>query len=323
MSVWICSENKKHVLGTILIPKTFYCEINSTKILVVLLCDYKCLYKFSHQLDHRKFQNINNNLQITSKWINNQINVLNLIPEIDTKVYASVLQCFRPELKLIVHILSWGRKWVSLCAKKVNMRALCLAACRPAMAPGLSSFTCTSPFFGSALALQCWGEEVRWSQECGCMPTSFAATAQGLPSRRRRGAAVVSKVRAKRRCLWTGGGVWWTSRGDMHFHPFAREATSWAGCSLSCSGRCRPPNLLFALHARGRSKTTGFAHAAAQPGVESLMCATRDGDGAGPHGVWTRRGPGRVSKLGRCGAGFHPRRVQTKGHYHEVAQRPS
>ena len=206
MSVWICSENKKHVLGTILIPKTFYCEINSTKILVVLLCDYKCLYKFSHQLDHRKFQNINNNLQITSKWINNQINVLNLIPEIDTKVYASVLQCFRPELKLIVHILSWGRKWVSLCAKKVNMRALCLAACRPAMAPGLSSFTCTSPFFGSALALQCWGEEVRWSQECGCMPTSFAATAQGLPSRRRRGAAVVSKVRAKRRCLWTGGG---------------------------------------------------------------------------------------------------------------------
>jgi hypothetical protein len=30
-----------------------------------------------------------------------------------------------------------------------------------------------------------------------------------------------------------------------------------------------------------------------------------------------------VSKLGRCGAGFHPRRVQTKGHYHEVAQRPS
>ena len=45
-------------------------------------------------------------VQPTSKWINNQINVLNLIPEIDTKVYASVLQCFRPELKLIVHILS-------------------------------------------------------------------------------------------------------------------------------------------------------------------------------------------------------------------------
>ena len=33
-------------------------------------------------------------------------NILNLIAEIDTKVYASVLQCFRPELKLIVHILS-------------------------------------------------------------------------------------------------------------------------------------------------------------------------------------------------------------------------
>ena len=109
----------------------------------------------------------------------------------------------------------------------------------------------------------------------------------------------------------------------MHFHPLALEATSWAGCSLSCSGRCRPPNLLFALHARGRSKTIGFAHAAAQPSVESLMCATRDGDGAGPHGVWTRWGPGRVSKLGRCAAGFHPRRVQTKGHYHEVGQRPS